>query len=213
MPQLQSLPSPRLLVLESKSFSKPPPPKPYMQEYASTSQLHLSLNLPPQNPTCKSMPQPHSFTSPRLLVTIPSHFLNLPPKTLHARVFLNFTASPIQDFLLDSKSFSKPPPQKPYMQEYSSTSQPPPSKTSCHDSKSFSKPPPPKTLHARVFLNFTASPLQDFLLDSKSFSKPPPKPYMQEYASTSQTPPSKTSWAAGAVAAGSEHQSKEKTRG
>ena len=81
-----------------------------MQEYASTSQLHLSLNLPPQNPTCKSMPQPHSFTSPRLLVTIPSHFLNLPPKTLHARVFLNFTASPIQDFLLDSKSFSKPPP-------------------------------------------------------------------------------------------------------
>ena len=41
---------------------------------------------------------------------IPSHFLNPPPKTLHARVFLNFTASPLQDFLLDSKSFSKPPP-------------------------------------------------------------------------------------------------------
>ena len=44
---------------------------------------------------------------------IPSHFLNPPPKTLHARVFLNFTASPLQDFLLDSKSFSKPPPQNP----------------------------------------------------------------------------------------------------
>ena len=92
------------------------------------------------------MPQPHSFTSPRLLVTIPSHFLNLPPpKTLHARVFLNFTASPIQDFLLDSKSFFTSPP-KPYMQEYSSTSQPPLSKTSCHDSKSFFKPPPQKNL-------------------------------------------------------------------
>ena len=72
---------------DSKSFFKPPPPKPYMQEYSSTSQ-------PP-------------------LVTIPSHFLNLPPKTLHARVFLNFTASPLQDFLLDSKSFSTPPPQNP----------------------------------------------------------------------------------------------------
>ena len=69
-----------------------------MQEYASTSQT------PP----------------PRLLVTIPSHFLNLPPKTIHARVFLNFTASPLQDFLLDAKSFSNPPPQiEPYMQEYS----------------------------------------------------------------------------------------------
>ena len=105
-----------------------------MQEYASTSQTppprvlvtipsHF-LNLPPQNP-------------PRLLVTIPSHFLNLPPKTLHARVFLNFTASPLQDFLLDAKSFSKPPPQKnPTCKSI------PLFKTSCHDSKSFSKPPP-----------------------------------------------------------------------
>ena len=145
MPQLHSFTSPRLLV---------------------TSPSHF-VNLPPQNPTCKSMP--HSFTSPRLLVTIPSHCLNLTPKTLHARVFLNFTASPIQDFLLDSKSFFKPPPQnptcksmpqlhsftsprllvtiprhvlnlpppKPYMQQCSSTSQPPLSKTSGHDSKSF----------------------------------------------------------------------------
>ena len=123
IPQLHSLPSPRLLVTIPNHFLNLPPPKPYMQEYASTSQLHLSkpschdsksfFKPPPQNPTCKSMPQPHSFTSPRLLVTIPSHFLNLPPKTLHARVFLNFTASPIQDFLLDSKSFFKPPPQNP----------------------------------------------------------------------------------------------------
>ena len=180
MPQLQSLPSPRLLVLESNSFSKPSPPKPCMQEYASTSQLHLSkpschesksfLKPPPQNPTCKSMPQPHSFTSPRLLVTSPSHFLNLPP------------------------------PPKPYMQEYASTSQLHLSKTSCHDSKSFSKPSPPKTLHARVFLNFTASPNQDFLsrlllvtIPSHFLNLPPPKPYMQEYSSTSQPPLSKTS--------------------
>ena len=107
MPQLQSLPSPRLLVLESKSFSKPPP-KPYMQEYASTSQFHLS------KPSCHesksfftSPPKPYmqeySSTSPPPLsktsCQILSHFLNLPPKTLHARVFLNFTASPIQDFL------------------------------------------------------------------------------------------------------------------
>ena len=88
------------------------------------------------------MPQPHSFTSPRLLVTIPSHFLNIPPKTLHARVFLNFTASPIQDFLLDSKSFFKPPPQNPTCKTMPQLHRLPPSKSSCHDSKSFFKPPP-----------------------------------------------------------------------
>ena len=60
------------------------------------------------------MPQLHSFTSPSLLVTSPSLFYKIsPPKTLHARVFLNFTASPLQDSFLDSKSFSKPPPQNP----------------------------------------------------------------------------------------------------
>ena len=91
MPQLHSLPSPRLLVTIPSHFLNLPP-KPYMQEYASTSQPPLSKTSchdsksfskpPPQNPTCKSMPQPHSFTSPRLLVTIPSHFLNLPPQNL-----------------------------------------------------------------------------------------------------------------------------------
>ena len=126
---------------DSKTFFKPPPQNhtcksmPQPHSFTSPSLLvtipsHF-LNLPPQNHTCKSMPQLHRPPPPRLLVTIPSHFLNLPPKTIHARVFLNFTASPLQDFLLDAKSFSKPPPPKPYMQEYSSTSQPPLSKTSC----------------------------------------------------------------------------------
>ena len=91
MPQLHSLPSPRLLATIPSHFLNLPP-KPYMQEYASTSQLHLSKTSchdsksfskpPPQNPTCKSIPQLHSLPSPRLLVTIPNHFLNLPPQNL-----------------------------------------------------------------------------------------------------------------------------------
>ena len=174
MPQLQSLPSPRLLVLESKSFSKPPPktlharvclnftvsplqaflsrvqvifylpPKPYMQEYSSTS------------------PPPLSKTSCQIL----SHFLNLPPKP-YMQEYSSTSQPPLSKTSChDSKIFQVIfyfPPPKPYMQEYSSTSQPPLSKTSCHDSKSFFKPPPKKTLHARVCLNFTASPLQAFL--------------------------------------------------
>ena len=70
MPQLHRLPPPRVLV---------------------TIPSH-SLNLPPQNPTWKSMPQLHSFTSPKACFKPP------PSKTLHATVFLNFTASPLQDF-------------------------------------------------------------------------------------------------------------------
>ena len=152
---------------DSKTFFKPPPPKPYMQEYASTSQLHLSkpschdsksFFKPPPKPYMQEYASTSQTPPPRLLVTIPSHFLNLPPKTIHARVFLNFTASPLQDLdLLDAKSFSNPPPKKnPTCKSI------PLSKTSCHESKSFSKPPP-QTLHARVCLNFTASPLQAFL--------------------------------------------------
>ena len=97
MPQLHSLASPRLLVTIPSHF----------------------LNLPPQNPTCKSMPQLHSLTSWRLLVTIPSHFFNLPPKTFTCKSILNFTASPLQDFWSRFQVIFKPPPQNPYMQEYS----------------------------------------------------------------------------------------------
>ena len=61
----------------SKSFIKPPPAKPYMQEYASTSQLHLSKTSCHHSKACFKPP---------------------PSKTLHATVFLNFTASPLQDF-------------------------------------------------------------------------------------------------------------------
>ena len=32
-------------IQDSKSFFKPPPPKPYMQEYASTSQPHLTIGV------------------------------------------------------------------------------------------------------------------------------------------------------------------------
>ena len=53
------------------------PPKPYMQEY---SQLH-------------------SLPSPRLLVTIPSHFLNFLPLNLTCKSILSFTVIPPQDFL------------------------------------------------------------------------------------------------------------------
>ena len=108
IPQLHSFTSPSLLVTSPIHFLNLPP-KPYMQEYASTSQLHLSkpschdsksfFKPSPQDPTCKSMPQPLSFTSPSLLVTSPIHFFNLPPKTIHARVCLNFTDSPLQEFL------------------------------------------------------------------------------------------------------------------
>ena len=83
-----------------------------MQEYASTSQT------PPSKSSCHDS---KSFIKPSL------------PKTLHARVCLNFTASPLQDFL------------SPFQ-----------------DSKACFKPPPSKTLHATFFFNFTASPVQDF---------------------------------------------------
>ena len=48
-----------------------------MQEYASTSQLHLSKTSCHHSKACFKPP---------------------PSKTLHATVFLNFTASPLQDF-------------------------------------------------------------------------------------------------------------------
>ena len=109
-----------------------------MQEYASTSQT------PPS----------------RVLVTIPSHCFNFPPKL--------------------------------YMPEYASISKPPLSTTSCVRIQVIFETFPPKTLHARVCLNFTASPLQAFLSRVQFiFLTSPPKPYMQKYASTSQTPPSR----------------------
>ena len=114
MPQLQSLPSPRLLVLESKSFSKPSPPKPYMQEYASTSQLHLS------KPSC------HESKS----------FLKPPPPKPYMQEYASTSQLHLSKTSChDSKSFSKPSPPKPYMQEYASNPQLHLSKTSCHDSK------------------------------------------------------------------------------
>ena len=75
--QLHSLPSPRLLITIPSHFLNFPPLNLYMQEY---SQLH-------------------SLPSPRLLVTIPSHFLNFPPPNLTCKSILNFTVSPLQDFL------------------------------------------------------------------------------------------------------------------
>ena len=118
-----------------------------MQEYASTSQPRISktsghdsksfFKPPPQNLYMQEYSQLHSLPSPRLLVTIPSHFLNAPPKP-----YMQEYASTSQPRISktsghDSKSFFKPPPPKPYMQEYASTSQPHLLKTSGHDSKSF----------------------------------------------------------------------------
>ena len=56
----------------------------------------------------------------RVLVTIASHFLNFPPKALHAIVILNANPSLSKSYCHDCKSFSKLPPPKPYMQCYSS---------------------------------------------------------------------------------------------
>ena len=58
------------------------------------------------------MPQPHSFTSPSLLVTIPSHFLNLPPKNFTCKSMPQLQSLPSPRLLvLESKSFSRLPPQ------------------------------------------------------------------------------------------------------
>ena len=128
MPQLHRLPPPRVLV---------------------TIPSHL-LNLPTQNPTCKSMPPLHSFTSPSLLVTIPSHFLNLPHQnpTCKSMPQLHSFTSPRLLVTIPRHVLNLPLP-KPYMQHFSSTSQPLLSKTSCHDSKSFFKPRPPQNLSCK----------------------------------------------------------------
>ena len=55
----------------------------------------------------------------RVLVTIACHYLNFPPKALHAMVFLNANPSLSKSSCHDCKSFSKLPPLKPYMQWYS----------------------------------------------------------------------------------------------
>ena len=111
-----------------------------MQEYASTSQLHLS------KPSCH-----------------------------------------------ESKSFFEPPPPKPYMQEYASTSQLHLSKTSCHDSKSFFNPPQNPTCKSIPQLHSLPYPRLLVTIPSHFLNLPPPKPYMQEYSSTPQPSPSKTS--------------------
>ena len=171
MPQLQSLPSPRLLVLESKSSSKPPP-KPYMQEYASTSQLHLSKT---------SCHDSKSFSKP-------------PPQKPYMQEYSSTSQPPLSKTSChDSKPFFKPPPPKPYMQEYASTSQLHLSKPSCHDSKSFFKPPPQNPT-CKSIPQLHSLPYPRLLVTIPShFLNLPPKPYMQEYASTSQPPLSKTS--------------------
>ena len=120
-----------------------------MQEYSSTSQ-----------------PPP-----PSLLVTILSHVLNLPRKTIHARVCrLNFTDSPLQEFLSRFQVIFLISPPKTLMQEYASTSQPPLSKTSCHDSKSFFNFLPPKPymqsipqLHSLPYPSLLVTILSHFL--------------------------------------------------
>ena len=124
--------------------------------------------------------QLHSLPSPRLLITIPSHFLNFPPpKSFTCKSILNFRVSPLQDFLSRFQVIFKTPPPKPLHARVISTSQSPLPKTSCHDSKSFFKLPKP--LHARVF-SASQSPLSKTSChDSKSFSNfPPLNLYMQE---------------------------------
>ena len=94
---------------DSKSFFKLPPPKPLHARVISTSQSPLPktschdtksfFKLPPLKPYMQKYSQLHSLPSPRLLVTIPSHFLNFPPPNLTCKSILNFTVSPLQDFL------------------------------------------------------------------------------------------------------------------
>ena len=76
---------------DCKSFSKLPPP------FAS--------------PTCNFYSSMHILPFHRVLVTIASPFLNFPPQSLHAMVFLNALSS-----CHDGMSFSKLPTPKPYMQ-------------------------------------------------------------------------------------------------
>ena len=61
----------------------------------------------------------HILPVHRVLFTIASHFLNFPPKTLHALVVLNANPSLSKSSCHDCKSFLKLPPPKPYMQWYS----------------------------------------------------------------------------------------------
>ena len=134
-----------------------------MQEYASTSQTPPSKNSchdsksffkhPPQNPTCKSMPQLHSLPSPRLLVTIPSHFLNLPPQNPTCKSMPQLHRLPPPRILvtIPSHFLNLPPKILRARVCLNFTASP---------LQDFS---PPKTLHATVCFNFTASPLQAFL--------------------------------------------------
>ena len=117
--QLHSLPSPRLLVTIPSYFLNFPP-KPLHARVISTSQSPLPktschdtksfLKLPPLKPYMQKYSQLHSLHSPRLLVTIPSHFLNFPPQTLHARVFSTSQSPLSKTSCHDSKSFLKLPP-------------------------------------------------------------------------------------------------------
>ena len=125
----------------------------------------------------------------RVLVTIASHFLNSPPKALHAIVILNANPSLSYSSCHDCMSFSKLPPPKTLHAIVARNANSSLSKSSCHDCKSFSKLIPPKALHAMVFLNAHPSLSYSSCHDCKSFSKlPSPKPYMQWYSSM-QIPP------------------------
>ena len=169
MPQPHSFTSPRLLVTIPSHILNLPPSKPYMQEYLflnfTASPLPDFLldsksfpKPPPQNHTCKSMPQLHRLPPSRVLVTIPSHFFNFPPQNFTCKSMPQLQSLPSPRLLvLESKSFSKPPPPRPYMQEYSSTSQLHLSKSSCHDSKSFFKPPPQNLSCKNIFCFFKVS--------------------------------------------------------
>ena len=122
------------------SFSKFPPPKPYMQ-------WHSSRQIPPFD---------------RVLVTIASYFLNFPPKkTLHAIVVLNANPSLSKSSCHDCKSFSKFPPRTLHAMVFLNAN-PSLSKSSCHDCKSFSKLPP-QSPRCNVIPQCTSFPFKEFL--------------------------------------------------
>ena len=87
----------------------------------------------------------HTLPFHRVLVTIANHFLNFPPKALHAMVFLNANPSLSKSSCHDCKSFSKLPPPKPYMQWYSSMHTPPFDRVLVTIASPFLNFPPPQS--------------------------------------------------------------------
>ena len=103
----------------------------------------------------------HTLPFHRVLVTIANHFLNFPPKALHAMVFLNANPSLSKSSCHDCKSFSKLPPPKPYMQWYSSMHIPPFDRVLVTIASPFLNSPP-RALHAMVFLTCKSFTLMEF---------------------------------------------------